>query len=186
MKLLLFTLCFTILLASCNTNYAKQNVAKNEKGDTLLFTQEGKNVDITYTDSGKLKAKFFAPTLIGFKQENNEIVKMPNGISGVFFNAEGQKESTLTAEKGISYQTKKITEVTQNVVVTNTKGERLNTEKLTWDQNTQKIYTDKFVKITTAKEILTGEGMTADQDFNRWTILKPRGVISIQKDSTKN
>lgn len=178
-------LFFCLLIFACNTDYAKKNVDKNEKGDTLLFTQEGKNVNITYTDSGKLKAKFFAPTLIGLKKENNEIVKMPNGIKGVFYNTEGQKESTLTAEKGISYQTKKITEVTQNVVVTNAKGERLNTEKLTWDQNTQKIFTDKFVKITTANEILTGEGMTADQDFNRWTILKPRGVISIQKDSTK-
>ena len=67
---------------------------------------------------------------------------MPQGIKGVFYNKDGQKESTLTAEKGISYQTKKITEVTQNVVITNVKGERLNTEKLIWDQNTQKIYKD--------------------------------------------
>ncbi len=173
-----------IILNACNVDYAKQNVAKQQKGDTMLFTQEGKNITINYTDSGILKAKIFAPLLIGFTKENSEIIKMPQGIKGVFYNKDGQKESTLTAEKGISYQTKKITEVTQNVVITNVKGERLNTEKLIWDQNTQKIYTDKFVKITTPTEIITGDGMKSDQDFRHWEITKPRGIISIKKDST--
>ncbi len=175
-----------ILLQACSSEKAKENVAKSLKADTLLFTQEGTNVTIHYTDSGHLKATIFAPALIGYKKDGNEIVKMPKGINGEFFNSDGLKESTITAEKGISYQTKKITEVWQNVVVTNIKGEKLNTEKLIWNQNTQKIYTDKFVRITTATEILTGEGMEAKQDFTSWVILKPRGTISIKKDSTDN
>ncbi len=186
MKLGFSIWCFLFLIMqSCNTNEAKQNIAKNEKGDTLLFTQEGSNVTITYTDSGHLKAKIFAPTFVGYKKENSEIIKMPNGIQANFYNQWGAIESTLSAEKGISYQTKKITEVWQNVVVTNYKGEKLNTEKLIWNQNTQKIYTDKFVKITTANEIITGEGMDAKQDFTQWHILKPKGIINIKKDSLK-
>lgn len=173
-----------ILFAACSSDKAKQNVAKSLQADTMLFSQEGKNVTVTYTDSGNLKASIFAPVFIGYKKEGNDIIKMPKGVKGEFFNNLGIKESTLTAEKGISYQTKKITEVWQNVVVTNFKGERLNTEKLIWNQNTQKIYTDKFVRITTANEILTGEGMEAEQDFTKWVILKPRGSIAIQKDST--
>lgn len=174
-----------LLLCNCSSEKAKENVAKSIKADTLLFTQEGKNVTIRYTDSGRLRAEIFAPVLVGFKQEGNEIVKMPKGIKGDFFNSSGVKESDLSAEKGISYQSKKITEVWQNVIVTNSKGERLNTEKLIWNQNTQKIYTDKFVRITTKNQVLTGEGMEAEQDFSKWTILKPRGTIAINKDSTE-
>lgn len=175
---------FIYLLTGCSSEKAKENVAKSIKADTLLFTQEGSNVTIRYTDSGRLRAEIFAPTLVGYKQEGNEIVKMPKGVKGDFFNPSGEKESSLTAEKGISYQSKKITEVWQNVIVTNAKGERLNTEKLIWNQNTQKIYTDKFVRITTKDEILTGEGMEAKQDFSEWVILKPRGTIAIKNDST--
>ena len=178
MRYILFFIAIAYL-QSCSSDKAKQNVAKSLKADTLLFTQEGTNVTINYTDSGHLKASIFAPSLIGFKKDGNDIVKMPKGVKGDFYNREGAKESMITAEKGISYQSKKITEVWQNVVVTNTKGEKLNTEKLTWNQNTQKIYTDKFVRITTATEILTGEGMEANQDFSSWVILKPRGTIAL-------
>ncbi len=185
MRLTIAILVF-IFLNACSSDKAKQNVAKSLMSDTMLFTQEGSNVTITYTDSGLLKASIFAPKLIGYKKDGNDIMKMPKGVKGEFFNNLGLKESTLTAERGISYQTQKKTEVWQNVVVTNFKGEKLNTEKLTWNQNTQKIYTDKFVRITTADEILTGEGMEAEQDFSKWTILKPKGSIALKKDSTVN
>ena len=183
MNKILSILIATTLLSSCG-DYASKNVAKMLQSDTLLFTQEGSNVTINYNDSGRLKAKIFAKQLIGYKKDGNDIVRMPKGVTGNFYNDEGQVESFLSAEKGISYQTQKITEVSQNVVVMNNKGEKLNTEKLIWDQRKQIIYTDKFVRITTKNEILTGEGMESKQDFSDWVIRKPRGVISIQ-DSTK-
>ena len=182
LKLLPLTIVI-IMLSSCG-DYASKNVAKMLKADTMLFTQEGRNVTINYNDSGRLKAKIFAKQLIGYKKDGNDIVRMPKGVTGNFYNDEGKVESYLSAEKGISYQTQKITEVSQNVVVMNNKGEKLNTEKLIWDQKKQIIYTDKFVRITTKNEILTGEGMESKQDFSDWVIKKPRGVISIQ-DSTK-
>lgn len=176
-----------ILLAVCMASCSSYNDGKVKKmmsADTTLFTQEGTNVTVNYTDSGNLKATIFAPQLIGYKKDGNEIVKMPKGVRGDFFNERGEKESYLTAEKGISYQTQKITEVMQNVVVVNNKGERLNTEKLIWDQKKQMIYTDKFVRITTANEVLTGDGMQSSQDFSNWVITKPRGRIAIHQDST--
>ncbi len=175
---------FSVAMSSCS-DYAQQNVAKMMRADTTIFTQEGTNVTIHYTDSGLLKATLFAPQLIGYKKEGNDIVRMPKGIKADFYDAYGNKDSYLTADKGISYQTKKITEVSQNVVVMNNKGERLNTEKLIWDQKKQLIYTDKFVKITTPTQVLTGIGMQSKQDFSDWTILKPRGQFSLETDSTK-
>lgn len=153
------------------------------QADTILYSQQGKNVTIKYTDSGFLKAIVFAKVLNGIKKDGNEIIKMPEGVKADFYNKEGIIESYLTANKGISYQAQKITEVSENVIVRNNKGEKLNTELLTWDQNKQLIYTDKFVKITTEKEIITGDGLIGKQDFSEWTIKKPRGIIQIAKDS---
>ncbi len=179
----IFLILIGIYVSACNTDYAKKNVANMLKADTLLYTQEGKNVKISYTDSGQLKAIIFAKKLIGYKADGNEIVKMPEGIKADFYDINGEIESYLTAKKGISYQTKKITEVSEDVVVRNKKGEKLNTELLIWNQNNQTIHTDKFVKITTEKEIITGEGLIGKQDFSEWTIKKPRGIIQIKKDS---
>lgn len=179
-KIFIFIL---FILSACNIDYAKENVNSMLQADTLLYTQQGQNVTIKYTDSGFLKAVIFAKKLVGYKNDGNEIIKMPEGIKADFYNQDGVKESYLTAEEGISYQTKKITEVSKNVVVVNKKGEKLNTEKLIWDQNEQKIYTNSFVKITTQNEIITGDGLKGKQDFSEWTILKPRGIIQIEKDS---
>lgn len=186
MKFSIFLILLVSAFSSCSHEKAKKNVAESLKADTLLFTQDATNVKINYSDSGVLKAIIFAPKLIGYKKDNNEIVKMPEGVKADFYNKLGQVESYITAEKGISYQTQKKVEVWQNVQILNVKNEKLNTEKLIWDQNTRKIYTDKFVRITTPTEVLTGEGLEADQDFTKWMILKPRGVISIKKDSTEN
>ena len=183
----IWSVCAVIVvlaLSSCS-DYAQQNVQKMMRGDTLIFTQEGTNVTIYYNDSGLLKAKLFAPKLIGYKKENNDIIRMPKGVKADFYNEEGERESYLTADKGISYQTKKITEVSQNVVVMNNKGEKLNTEKLIWDQKKQMIYTDKFVRITTPTEVLTGEGMESKQDFSDWKIRKPRGRFQLGTDSAE-
>lgn len=184
MSRIILILAIIILTVSACGDYARQNVAKMMQADTLIYTQEAFNVTINYTDSGILKARLSAPKLLGYKKDGNEIVKMPKGIVANFYNDSGKIESYLTAENGISYQTKKITEVTRNVIVQNNKGEKLNTEKLVWDQKRQIIYTDKFVRITTKNEILTGEGMESKQDFSNWHILKPRGKITINKDSS--
>lgn len=184
MRVFIYLSVLILSLPACS-DYAKKNVAKMMQADTLIFTQEGTNVTINYTDSGKLKAKIFAPQLIGYKKDGKDIIRMPKGITGNFFNDSGKVESYLTAEKGISYQSEKITEVSQNVQVMNNKGERLNTEKLVWDQKKQIIYTDKFVRITTKNEVLTGEGMESKQDFSNWVIKKPRGELQIAQDSTK-
>ena len=48
--------------------------------------------------------------------------------------------------------------------------------------NREEVYSDKFVKITTADEILMGDGFVSSQDFNEWKIVKPTGVISIKDE----
>jgi LPS export ABC transporter protein LptC len=120
---------------------------------------------------------------MALKKMAMKLLKCLKELKLIFYNKEGIIESFLTAKKGISYQAQKITEVSEDVVVRNNKGEKLNTELLTWDQNKQLIYTDKFVKITTEKEIITGDGLIGKQDFSEWTIKKPRGIIQIAKDS---
>jgi len=55
---------------------------------------------------------------------------------------------------------------------------------LIWLQDSSKIYTDEFVKITTADEIIMGEGMEANQDFTKWKIHKIKGIINIKEEDS--
>ena len=44
------------------------------------------------------------------------------------------------------------------------------------------IYSDKFVKITTRNQILTGTGMRANENFTKWTILQTSGAFTVEDD----
>jgi LPS export ABC transporter protein LptC len=71
-------------------------------------------------------------------------------------------------------------EARKNVLVVNEKGDQLNTEHLIWDERTQKLTSDEFVKITTKDEIIYGNGFEANQDFSRYRIFNIKGIFSVK------
>jgi LPS export ABC transporter protein LptC len=58
--------------------------------------------------------------------------------------------------------------------------QRMNTEELFFDKSKELIYTDSamFVKVTTPTEYLTGYGLTANQNFSRYSITHPEGIFA--------
>jgi len=69
-----------------------------------------------------------------------------------------------------------------NVVFVNDKGEKLETEKLTWIEKDAKIRTEDAVKITTANEVITGYGLEADEDFSNYTIRNISGIVNVEDE----
>ena len=65
-------------------------------------------------------------------------------------------------------------------MVVNKKGETLNTEHLIWEEKTEKIHTDEFVKITTEDEVIFGHGFESNQDFSKYRIKKIKGTIDLK------
>ncbi len=140
---------------------------------------ENHNVVTLYSDSAKLQIKLTAP--VQQEYENGDGI-FPEGLYVEFYGNPGQMTSTLKANYGKQDKRKDLYTARGKVEVENLqKKEKLETEELFWDKNRGKIYTDKFVRITTADEILTGEGLQANQGFTNWRILKPLGSFSLEK-----
>jgi LPS export ABC transporter protein LptC len=178
------TLISVLLVAAC-TDLSNEELRKRSR-DTIQAKETAEQVEITYTDSGLLKARLQAPLMIAVKQAKEPYMEMPKGLKGTFYGNDGAVESYLSSEYAISYNESKKVILRRNVEVLNVKGERLNTEELHWDQKSGRIYTDKFVQITTAGQIIMGDGMTANQTFTEWEINRYRGTINLQNDSTTN
>ena len=169
----------TLLLSSCSET--SKNF-KPTKKDTLSLNEYAETVTIEFTDSGLLRARMFSPLLIASKNSKKPYVLMKKGLKVDFYNPEGQLESYLTAEYGISFPNEKKVKVQRNVEILNIKGETLNTEELIWDQATGTIRTDKFVKITGTDQITTGTGLISNQSFTDWEIINYQGTINIPHD----
>ena len=92
--------------------------------------------------------------------------------------------NTLRGNYGRFDKTKNLYFIRGDVRVSNVqKQQSMKTEEMYFDQSKQLIYNDttQLVRIQTPTEILTGYGLTANQDFSRYTILKPQGVFTIDQ-----
>lgn len=169
---------YALLFSSCDMSMEREKVEKI-LNDTL-FSETAENVEMQFSDSGQLKAVLFAPLLERFPAKEPYTV-FDKGVTGYFYGSSGKVENSLRAQYAISYDSKKLVELKKDVQLINFKREKLNTEKLIWDQNTGKIYTDEFVKITTDENIIYGEGFEANQDFTEYRIFKAKGEVSLDE-----
>lgn len=149
----------------------------------LSPSQIGDSITMLYTDSAQLKIILKANRMLLFDKSVSETFYIfPKGVFVTFFDDEEKISATLKANYGIRYDLSKRMEARYAVEVVNKEGTKLETEKLIWNENTQRIYTDAFVKITTGKEIIMGKGMESNQDFTKYEIKQVTGQIQINND----
>lgn len=170
------------VISACNN--LKTESYRSKKNDSIAMKEIAENVTVDYTDSGLMRAKIKSAQMIAVKNVKTPYIEMPKGLKAEFFNDNGKVESYLFSEYAISYTEQKRIIVRRNVRVLNVKCEQLETEELIWDQETGKIHTDKFVKITTPEQLITGEGLESNQTFTDWVILSPSGTINRKKNDT--
>ena len=149
----------------------------------LRPSQIGDSVTLLYSDSTQLKVVLKANRMLIFNKNVSEpYTLLPKGLFVTFFDDHEKVSATLKANYGIRYYIKKQMEVKYAVELINKDGTKLETEKLIWNEVTQRIYTDAFVKITNRKEIIMGTGMESNQDFTKYEIKHVTGQIQINTD----
>lgn len=168
---------FMVLATGCENDIEKVKLLTSRD---VLPVESAEGLEIIYSDSAKVKAKITANELNRYTGIQNYI-EMPKGVKLEFYDDALRVTSTLTADYAIRKEGEMLVEAKKNVVVVNEKNEKLNTEHLVWNERTKKIYSDEFVKITTADEIIYGNGLEADQDFSSYKIKKIKGTINIKK-----
>jgi LPS export ABC transporter protein LptC len=141
-------------------------------------TNESWKSKISFTTEGKIKARLFTDHLKMFEKQK---VTLLDGVRIDFYDSNQKKTSTLTSLKG------KVDDYTKNmyaldsVVAKNDSGVVLKTDELMWRNKDSKIVTDKFVKITTPKEILEGYGLESDEHLRNYTIFNITYSTTIKK-----
>ncbi len=173
-------LLFISSLLSCENDVKEVNTISQNKQE-LLPAESSYDVEFLYSDSAQVRSKLSAAQVDRYLGKK-PYFEMIQGMKVIFYDEYPNEQSRLTANYGIGNDKGgglETLEARDNVVVINEKGERLNTEQLTWNGVTKKIYTDKFVKITTKNEVIWGDGLEANEDFSEYEIKKVKGQINI-------
>ena len=179
------TTCLMLLgvlfLASCN--HKAEEIKQLAETESKMGVEQATNIEIMYADSAVLKAKIKAPLMERFANDANPYMEMKKGLKADFYDKDHNIESTLKANYGISYEVTKIIHLKKDVHIINSKGEELSSEELFWDQNKQKIYTEKYVTIKRMNAIIYGDGFESNENFTKYRILRPKGRVNIKKES---
>jgi LPS export ABC transporter protein LptC len=111
-------------------------------------------------------------------------MEFPRGFRVNIFDSAMHTETSIQANYGKRTNYSRIMEARGNVIVRNEiKKQQLNTEKLTWDENKRKIFSNEPVKITTNDKTIFGQGLRSDESFTNYSILHVYGQMMVKKDS---
>lgn len=149
----------------------------------LAPSQVGDSVTLLYSDTSHLRVMLQANRMLVFTKNTREPMRiLPNGVFVTFFDNKGAVSATLRSNYAVHYEMTKRMEAKYKVEVVNLKGEKMETERLVWDEATEKISTDAPVKITTGNEVIRGIGLESNQDFSRYQIHQVTGVFHLEEE----
>lgn len=150
--------------------------------DPLLLEKDVevvRDVVVLYSDSTRLRARVSGARLVKYLLRNEERDEFPNGVEVQFYDSYGQPSSRLTADHGVRDPRSKQIRAVGNVVFANVQGDTLESEELIWVEQEERLFTRKFVMVTTPEEKVWGMGFEANQDFTRRRVNAPQGRVSI-------
>lgn len=144
-----------------------------------VMVEEAKDVQTYLSQSGKMKAKLWAPFMIR-SQSDTIYYEFPRSLHVNFFDSTGKTDSHLDALYGKYFENLNKVYLRDSVVVFNAQGDTLRSPDLWWDQSTQKFYTDKVVRIKRRSgDSFNGKGFDARQDLSEINIRQLTGMFNV-------
>jgi len=173
----IISVVLSIFLISC-----KNKIPVIPKSDLLtLPSLTDKDFTTTLTDSGRVQLIMTSPLVEQYDKTDPPYLEFRFGIKVVIYNGKDTAQARITS-KYAKCTNNNLWELRDSVVVINDKDERLETEQLFWDQKKDLIYTDRFVKITSADQTTQGIGFESDSHLNRRKIKKVTGDIYVNNE----
>jgi LPS export ABC transporter protein LptC len=147
--------------------------------DVQIPSQESWNATIVFSDSGRIRAVLKASHILVFQDQDVTILNQ--GFRVDFYDENGKHTSYLIADSGRVNEKTKNLEAYGNIVAVSDEGTRVETTRLFWDNERNKVRSDAFVKVTSPNEILQGYGFEADQDLKNYVVYKVSGQAKVEE-----
>lgn len=134
------------------------------------------------TDSGRVKYKVIAQQSMIFDKASDPYWLFPMGIYLEEYDSIFQVRTSIKADSAWNFTQRETWRLYGNVLIKNADSTTFRTEELFWDQRMQRIYTDKYITISSPERTLQGYGMDAKQDLSTFRILQPTGTMAVTEE----
>lgn len=157
-----------LLITGCGVETEKSAEPEIVSTSIKLPSQEIQNFTLTETKNGRKKYTANAEYAAVYKDDN----EVHTITLEVLFFGNNDSRSILTADSAYINEKTRSMKAIGHVVVISGDSTRLETDELTWDNKSEKIHTDKFVKVRRGRDVLTGIGIITDPHLRHLEIKK--------------
>ncbi|MDZ4822563.1 MAG: LPS export ABC transporter periplasmic protein LptC [Flavobacteriales bacterium] len=176
-----FAFLMLALLFACRNDIAEINAFADTAS---LPVQTSYNAEYLFTDNGKISNRLIAAQLDQYDGKENYF-EASGGFNLIFYDSLQKEEARLKAKTGRYYEKEKRLLAQDSVELYNIRGEKLETSKLTFVQDSGKIFTDEYVVITLKNgSMLHGYGLESNDSFTKYKIKKPSGDFIVTEEES--
>lgn len=141
------------------------------------------DVTMLISDSGVIKYRAITPTWVRYGDEASEPYQyFPEGIEFEQIDRIFEATETIVADTAYNWENKQLWHLINNVRVTSVKGEKFVTNELFWDMKKHEVYSDSFIHIERADNIIEGYGFTSTDDFTKYEIKQTNGIFPVREN----
>lgn len=161
-------LVLLVLTVGCGRDDRSSDARTDVFDSTHSPDSEASGVLVHLYERGQVTALIKADKFLKFSTNDST---MAYHVDADSFDSLGNVKTQVSGDSAIIRETDGFLMIFGNVIVISDDGRRLETDYLNWNSQTDRIYTDAFVRITTPEETVRGWGMEADQQIRRYKIL---------------
>ena len=145
-----------------------------------VLVEEATDIKTFLSQNGQMKARLIAPYMLRY-QSDTIYVEFPRSLHVDFYDSTGRMGSHVDALYGKYFENQNKVYLRDSVVVYNTQGDTLRCPDLWWDQGSQRVFTDKDVRIRKGQDIFFGKGLEAKQDLSEINIKRATGRVLVKE-----
>ncbi|WP_446776676.1 LPS export ABC transporter periplasmic protein LptC [Macellibacteroides fermentans] len=170
---------FILLSTSCGKE--NKEVVDVSFDPEKSYTMKALDISTLISDSGITRYRLNTKKWLVFEKAAEPHWYFPDGVYVEKFDTLFRAEASIKADTAYYYDKKGLWKLIGNVKVSSLAGERFETALLFWDQRTEKVYSDKFIRIEQAERVITGIGFESNQSMTLYKIFNPQGVFPVSE-----
>lgn len=172
-----------LLLLSCGGKKQELGEAITERDSLPVMSTLG--VTSFVSDSGLIRYKIVTDEWLVFDRKRPSFWAFEKGVYLEQFDSLFNVDASIKADTAYFFDKERLWKLIGNVEIKNLKDEHFTTELLYWNQATQKVYSDKFVRIEQPDRIIQGYGFESDQQLNNPIIQNVEGIFYVDQEETR-
>ena len=173
-----FSVLALVAFTTCGVVESEKVPAADIEEKALQVISDG---TFRYTEKSKIKNVLNAGRLERWNSDNSstEIWRVSEGFTLYIDGDSKEHEAVLSGGRGTYDADLGHLIAYDDVELINKEGEKLNTEYLVWSNDSDRVHTNRPVRIESNSGTLEGNGLEADSKFENYRILKPTGAFEL-------